>query len=143
MTLVKFNNHPVKTFDNIFNDFFTGFPSHSTQQQSAAAPVNIKENNNGFDLEFSVPGRNKEEFKIELEKGLLTISFEAKESEQPAAETKVVRREFSIGSFKRSFHVDEKIDLDNIQAKYENGILKVFLPKKQEVAPTSKQINVQ
>ena len=143
MTLVKFNNRPVKTFDNIFNDFFTGLPSQWSHQQSAAAPVNIHENNNGYHLEFNVPGRIKEDFKIELEKGLLTVGVEAKETEQPSEDFKTVRREFSIGSFKRSFHVDDKIDVENIHAKYENGILKVFLPKKEQVAQTGKQINVQ
>ncbi len=143
MTLVKFNNRPVKTFDNIFNDFFPALPSQWQGQASAAAPVNILENNNGFHLEFSVPGRNKEEFKIEVEKGLLTVAFEAKETEQTAEAFKTVRREYTIASFKRSFNVDDKIDADNIQAKYENGILKIYLPKKEQVAQTGKQIRVQ
>ncbi|RYG00633.1 MAG: Hsp20/alpha crystallin family protein, partial [Chitinophagaceae bacterium] len=114
-------------------------------------PVNIHETKDGYHLEFNAAGRNKEDFKVEVEKGLLTISFEAKEvkaeetTENKQAETdyKTVRREFKISSFKRSFNVDEKVDVDNIQAKYENGILKVFLPKKEVVAVTGKQINVQ
>jgi HSP20 family protein len=143
MTLVKFNNRPVKTFDNLFDELFNGVPTNWHPNQKSAVPVNIHEAKDGYHLEFLAAGRNKEDFKVEVEKGLLTISFEAKETAQPENDYKTVRREFSISSFKRSFNVDDKIDVDNIQAKYENGVLKVYLPKKEEVAPTGKQINVQ
>jgi len=144
MTLVKINNRPVKTFDNIFDELLNGVPSQWTaNQKPASVPVNIHEAKDGYHLEFNAAGRNKEDFKVELEKGLLTVSFEAKESAQTENDYKTVRREFSIGSFKRSFNVDEKVDADNIQAKYENGVLKIYLPKKEEVAQAGKQINVQ
>jgi HSP20 family protein len=150
MTLVKINNRPVKTFDNIFDDLFTGFPSHwQHSSKTAAVPVNIHESKDGYHLEFNAAGRNKEDFKVEVEKGLLTVSFEAKETNgtNEAAgkenEFKTVRREFSVSSFKRSFNVDDKVNVENIQAKYENGILKIYLPKKEEVAQSGKQINVQ
>jgi HSP20 family protein len=143
MTLVKFNNRPVKTFDNLFDELFNGVPANWNANQKSAVPVNIHEAKDGYHLEFLAAGRNKEDFKVEVEKGLLTISFEAKETAQPDTDHKTVRREFSISSFKRTFNVDDKIDVDNIQAKYENGVLKVYLPKKEEVAPTGKQINVQ
>jgi len=144
MTLVKFNNRPVKTFDNIFDELFNGVPAQwNNAQKSSSVPVNIHESKDGYHLEFNAAGRNKEDFKVELEKGLLTISFEAKEAAEPQNDYKTVRREFTIGSFKRSFNVDDKVDVDNIQAKYENGVLKVYLPKKEEVAQAGKQINVQ
>ncbi len=146
MTLVKINNRPVKTFDNLFNDLFAGLPNQWPAPQSAAVPVNILENNDGFHLEFSAPGRNKDEFKIELEKGLLVVGYEPKEvkdNADAAPEFKTVRREFTSGSFKRSFTIDDKVNGENIQARYENGILKIFLPKKEQVAPTVKQISVQ
>ena len=152
MTLVKINNRPVKTFDSIFDEFFNGVPAHwNGGQKAGSVPVNIHESKDGFHLEFNAAGRNKEDFKVEVDKGLLTISFEAKETSKDAAandatkqdDYKTVRREFSLSSFKRSFNVDEKVNVDNIQAKYENGILKVYLPKKEEVAPVGRQINVQ
>jgi len=144
MTLVKFNNRAAKPFDNIFDELFNGVPAQwNGSQRASSVPVNIHESKDGFHLEFNAAGRSKEDFKVELEKGLLTVSFEAKEATENVNDYKTVRREYSIGSFKRSFNVDDKVDVDNIQAKYENGVLKVYLPKKEEVAQTGKQINVQ
>jgi HSP20 family protein len=144
MTFVKINNRPVKTFDTIFDELFNGAQTQwNNGQKSGSVPVNIHEAKDGYHLEFNAAGRNKEDFKVELEKGLLTISFEAKESAPKEEDYKTVRREFNIGSFKRSFNVDDKVNVDGIQAKYENGVLKVYLPKKEEVAPVGKQINVQ
>jgi len=105
-------------------------------------PVNISENNNSYNLEFNVPGRNKEDFKINVDKGLLTVSYEKKE-ETEAKDIKSIRKEFSYQSFKRSFTLDEKINADSIEAKYENGILNVILPKKEEVKVAPKQISIQ
>ncbi len=88
------------------------------------------------------PGREKNDFQIGLTDGLLTIGYEAKVQENEA-EYKTTRREFSLQSFKRSFHVDEQIDADAIQARYENGILRLLLPKKPEVKAASKNITIQ
>ena len=151
MTFVKINNRPVRTFDTIFDELFHGAQAQWTNgQKSGSVPVNIHESKDGYTLEFNAAGRNKEDFKVEVDKGLLTISFEANESATKANEAapkdedyKTVRREFSVSSFKRSFNVDDKVNVDNIQAKYENGILKVFLPKKEEIVQAGKQINVQ
>ena len=93
-------------------------------------------------MELNAPGRNKEDFKINIENGLLTISFE-KKVENVSEDVKSVRKEFSFESFKRSFNIDEKIQADNIQAKYENGVLKLYLPKKEEVKENPKQISIQ
>ncbi|MES2329551.1 MAG: Hsp20/alpha crystallin family protein [Bacteroidota bacterium] len=90
---------------------------------------------------MSAPGRNKEDFKINLDNGLLTISFEKKE-EAENKEYKTIRKEFSFRSFKRSFNLDDKINTAGIQAKYENGVLKVYLPKKEEVAVAPQQIAI-
>jgi HSP20 family protein len=81
-------------------------------------------------------------FKINIENGLLSISYE-KKLENVSEEVKSVRKEFSFESFKRSFSIDEKIQADNIQAKYENGVLKLYLPKKDEVKETPKEISIQ
>jgi HSP20 family protein len=145
MTLVKLNNRPTRNFDNIFDDLFNGLPStwSGNYKSTATVPVNILESKDGFHLEFNAAGRNKEDFKVEVEKGLLTVSFDSKQAEETQNDFKTVRKEFSIDSFKRSFNVNDKVDVDNIQAKYENGVLKIYLPKKEEPAPAGKQINVQ
>ena len=142
MTLVKVNNRP---FGNLFNDFLNEFPvaARSFGQELFAFPqTNIHETPEAFHLELNVPGRSKEDFKIQVEHGLLTISFEKKEDTVQNDDYKTVRREFEYKSFKRSFSVDEKIAVDGIQAKYENGILKLLLPKKEDSKQNARQINI-
>lgn len=104
--------------------------------------VNIVETPEAYHLELNVPGRNKEDFNISVDKGILSISYEKKEEEKKE-DVKVVRREFSYQSFKRSFTIDEKINAEAIQAKYENGLLKLLLPKKAEQQQPVKTINIQ
>ncbi|KAA2239659.1 Hsp20/alpha crystallin family protein [Chitinophaga agrisoli] len=148
MTLVKFNHHPAhRTFggliDEVFNntarvwkddvltnDFFGTYP-----------PVNIQESKETYALDILVPGWSKEDFKINLENNVLTISAE-KKAEQKNEDQKQIRREFSFRSFKRSFSLDETVDAEKIQAKYENGVLQVQLPKKEQDLPKSKSITV-
>jgi HSP20 family protein len=138
-------HHPArKSFDSVVDDFFNSIPGLWNDGYSGInlAPVNINETANGFNLEVSVPGINKEDIKVNIEKGLLTISYDKKE-ENKTEESKTIRREFSHRSFKRSFTVAEQIDVEAIQAKYENGILKLFLPKKEQVKDNAKQVVVQ
>ncbi len=144
MTLVKVNNTP-KAFGSLFSDLFNDFPGFTPGEWNkgnwAAVPVNIHETADAFHLELSAPGRNKEDFKLNLEDGLLTISFEKKE-ETKTEDYKTVRKEFTFQSFKRSFNLDDTIDTNGIQAKYENGLLKLLLPKKAQVKENAKQINI-
>lgn len=136
--------YPVnRSINSVFDDLFS-FPStlYKDGSSQSTAAVNIDENENGFNLHFNVPGRNKEDFKISADRGLLTVSYEKKE-EAEAKETKSIRKEFSSQNFKRSFTLNEKVNVEGIEAKYENGILKVFLPKKEEVKITPKQISIQ
>lgn len=105
--------------------------------------VNIVENDKEWKLEVSAPGFSKEDFKINLEKEVLTISAEHK-AEVSKEEKNYTRREFSFGSFSRSFRIKENtVDVEKIAAVYENGILNISLPKK-EIAPekTAKEIKV-
>lgn len=146
MTLVKFNGSPVKkTFSSIFDDLFTdwsGFGSDFTPEKWSSAPVNIHQTKDAYHLEVSAPGLKKEDIKISVEDGLLTVSYEKKES-AVTEDYKTVRREFSYNSFKRSFTLGDKINAADIQAKYEDGILKVLVPKKTEAQAVSKQIDIQ
>ena len=103
--------------------------------------VNIHESNDGFHLELNAPARQKEDFKINTEKGILSISYEKKE-DVATTNYKTLRREFSVKSFKRNFNLDNNINVDDIKAKYENGVLSVFLPKKEEIKTQPKEINI-
>jgi HSP20 family protein len=142
MTLVKVNNRP---FGNVIQGFLNEFPStaRSFGQELFVFPqTNIHETPEAYHLELNVPGRSKEDFKIQVEQGLLSVSFEKKEEPAQKDDYKTIRREFEFKSFKRSFSVDDKVDVNGIQAKYENGVLKLLLPKKEESKQSARQINI-
>jgi len=105
--------------------------------------VNIKEDDASFSLELAVPGRKKEDFKIEIDNDLLTISSESKKetsSENEVDTVKYTRKEFSYTSFKRSFTLPETVNADKIEALYTDGILSFKLPKKEESLPKPKRL---
>ncbi|MFL5740758.1 MAG: Hsp20/alpha crystallin family protein [Flavisolibacter sp.] len=147
MTLVRFNQKPVKSFNNLMDDFFTSMPSLFREDFKAfnghsSVPVNVKETEDGYILEVVAPGLTKEDFKIDLENNLLTISAERKEEKENSTE-KHVKREYSFASFKRSFTLDDSVDVAQIAAKYLNGVLTLNLPRKAEVKEAAKQISIQ
>jgi HSP20 family protein len=128
MTFVKVNNNTHRSISNFVDEFFQGFPAGLGKEESNGfPPVNIHETADAYHLELSAPGRSKEDFKLAIDNGQLTISFEKKE-EGKTEDYKTIRKEFSFRSFKRSFNLDDRIDSNNIQAKYENGVLKLLLP---------------
>ena len=101
--------------------------------------TNILENENGYRLEIAVPGFSKKDFRIDLEKDLLTISSDRQNGKEE--DVRFTRREFNQGNFCRSFHLPETVNTDDIRAEYRNGILMVSLPKKEEVK-VKKEIQV-
>lgn len=142
MTLIK--NYP-KSMHHLFDDLFMSFPEvwkNETSEPYFMPQVNIHETTDGFHLELNVPGRKKEDFKINIENNILTIGFE-KNDNLENKDYKTIRREFSYQSFKRSFTLDDKVNIENIQAKYDNGILKLFVPKKEQIKIVPKQITIQ
>jgi HSP20 family protein len=145
MTLVKFNQPMSRSLNNFF-DLWNEMPNvlgkTFTPETTGQAPVNITETNETYKLEFSLPGRKKEEFNVSIDKNLLTVSYEKKQ-EQEEENEKRIRKEFSFESFKRTFTLDERIEAEKISAKYENGILTLELPKKEEVKNNPKQIEIQ
>jgi len=130
--------------NNLIDELFSAAPYNwAKEKNNTTTPaVNILETAEGYHLELNVPGRAKEDFTINVENGVLTIGYEKKEQAENK-DVKTIRREFSFGSFKRSFTLDEKIDAEGINARYENGLLKLFVPKKEEVKVVPKQIQVQ
>ena len=146
MTFVKVNNPVAKNFDGLMKDIFNEIPANFgktfREEVLGFPPVNIVEKDNAYHLEVAAPGMEKTDFTLKLDGALLTISA-AKKEEVRDETLKSIRKEFSYKGFKRSFTLDEKIDAANIAAKYENGILKVDLPKKEETKAASKEITIQ
>src|SRR5207244_2278065 len=95
--------------------------------------VNIKETKDSFDVELAAPGMRKEDFKVELDGNQLTISSERRIEEETTDENRYTKREFSYQSFQRTFQLSKDVvDADKIQARYENGLLHLVIPKKEE-----------
>lgn len=133
MLPVSRNSIINRFFDDFSRDLFDVNTNELVNRSTYRPSVNIKENDNGFILEFAAPGLSKEDFKVELVNNVLTISAEKKEAAE-TKEEKFLRKEFSYQSFKRSFNLDEnKVQEDQISANYVDGVLKVDLPKREEV----------
>ena len=145
MTLVKVNNPVARTFDGFVNDLFDDFPTKFggflRNEPLTFPPVNIVEKADAYYLEIAAPGMDKADFNVKLDGDVLTISAERKE-ESKQEKDREIRREFNYRSFKRSFTLDDKVNVGDIAAKYENGILKIALPKREEVKAVSKDITI-
>ena len=137
MNVAKRNN---LIFPSLMNEIMKPDWFGGTENGLGASPaVNIKENETDFELELLVPGRQKSDFLIEIDKKVLTISTEAK-NDGKVEEENYTRREFKFSPFKRAFSLPETIDNDKIVADYENGLLKFVLPKKEEALPKPKRM---
>lgn len=146
MTLVKVNNNNLgKTFDGMMKDIFNEFPTtlSKTFREDVLnfPPVNIIEKANAFSVELAAPGFEKTDFVVKLDGNILTVSSEKKEAQKEEGD-KMLRKEFSYRAFKRSFTIDEKIDAENIVAKYDNGVLKLELPKREPAKASVKDISI-
>lgn len=142
MTLTRYNTQLPRFFDDFFTKEMDGFSTQTARRNSLPA-VNIKEDENGFQLEVAAPGRNKEDFQVKFDQGVLTISAQPND-EQENKQSKYLKHEFRPGNFQHSFRVEEKeVNGDNIVAKYENGVLYLTLPKREEAKPKpARQIEV-
>lgn len=142
MTLVRFNGTPSSVFPygNLLNDFLTDLGTVSGADVRRSAPaVNVAETAEAYNLEVAAPGLSKESFKIQVEDDVLSIS-----GEQPTPQTEALkynRREFGYGNFKRTFRLPKLVHVEGIEARYENGILFVRVPKREETKPRTIQIN--
>lgn len=132
MTLIRRNDPFLGLLDDFFTNDWAGGRSVASLNQSLPA-VNIKEESDHFTVELAAPGLNKEDFQIDLDNRVLTISSERKEEQNHSdAQGKYTRREFHYASFKRAFTLPETVDTDNIHANYASGVLHIQLPKREE-----------
>ncbi len=144
MALVKFNKNSVPVYTP-FNDLFDSFFKESFISDRALAKVpavNIAEDEDKFTIEVATPGLKREDFKINLDNNVLTISAELKTESSEEENKKITRREFNYGSFSRSFTLPDTADANNISAKYIDGVLYVDLSKKEEAKVLSREIAI-
>ena len=129
------NGYPV-VMDQFFKDILGG-----TQfNQKAVPPVNIRETEQLFSVALVAPGLNKTDFIIELDKKVLTISYKAKTESTETDQGKYTRKEFTQNSFKRAFTLPDNVNEADINAVYQDGILNIILPKKEEAKQDAKKI---
>ena len=124
-------------WENFFSKDLTDWGSSNFSSTDTTLPaVNVKENDEAFEIEVAAPGMSKKDFKINLENNLLTISSEKEEQRKEVEKGRFTRREFSYQSFQRSFTVPETlVEGDKISEKYCDGILCINLPKREEIKP--------
>jgi HSP20 family protein len=121
-------------FPQLFDDLLTKeFFNSEVKDQNTVPSVNIKETETSFDLELAAPGMNKEDFKVQIENDVLTVSAERQQkNEEKTEDGKYSRKEFSYHSFKRMFTLPENmVESDNVSATYKDGILQLSIPKKE------------
>ncbi len=146
MTIIKKNeNFPM--FPSLFNDFFNrdwiDFNNRNFSTTQTTIPsVNVVESDDKFELEVAAPGFEKKDFKVELNHNVLTISSDKKEEREEGDGKQYTRKEFSYLSFCRSFTIPDTINHEKIEARYENGILKVLIPKKEDPKRLKQEIAI-
>lgn len=141
MTLVKRTNSdwlPTMLNDMFQTDWLGGTANEPTFGMNVPA-VNIKDREDSFLVELAAPGKKKEDFKLELDNDMLKISSEEKQ-ESVSENEKFTRKEFGYKAFERAFTLPETVDNGKISASYEDGILKVEIPKKEEAKPAPKRL---
>lgn len=145
MTLVKFNPEIKRNslmpgfndvFDSIFNDTF-----FSDRMVSRVPAANISETPDHYHVELAAPGLKKKDFKISLERNVLSISAD-QSSESKQEERNYAKREYSYSSFVRSFNLPESADENGIRATYVDGVLEIDIPKREEAKTVSRLIEI-
>ena len=123
MNIITHNTKPV-FFEDFINNFF------GSNIYNDIPPYNIIKTDKEFLIEFSVPGFNKKDFSIEVEENNLKVSKLSSENDK--LENKFYKRQFNYSQFEKKFTIPEEVNIDKINSIYENGILKIFLPKIKE-----------
>lgn len=143
MNLVRRNDN---WFPSLLDELFTENKLDVPNYENFSIPaVNIQEKNTNFVLQLAVPGLKKENFNIEVENDILLISAEVSsehEENKTEEETKFTRKEFNYSSFKRSFTLPENVNVDDVNATYNNGVLEITLPKKEEEKALKRMVEI-
>ncbi|MBT8296340.1 MAG: Hsp20/alpha crystallin family protein [Gramella sp.] len=143
MSLIKRNetNWLPSVFDDMFKTDWLGGTTNVNSIGTSIPAVNIMESEDSFNVEVAAPGMAKDDFNIELDNDVLTISSEEKKEEESNDKNgRFTRKEFSYRSFKRAFSLPDSVDSSKISASYNNGVLEIALPKKEEAKVQAKRL---
>lgn len=139
MSIVRWNPMVAPTFRSLVEDFFGDSDFLNFKDKNLVPAVNIKEMEGEFEVELAVPGMTKEDIKVEVLDGVMTISAEKNDTKEEKT-NKYTRREFSYNKFSRSFTLPEHVDAEAIKANYVDGVLHLNLPKTVKSLPEAKKI---
>ena len=139
MTLLRKTNSEFPAFTNWFEDILGNVETSININKNSTMPaVNIAEEDDVFRIDFAIPGMKKSEFNINLDNNILTVKSE-NEEENEENNTNFTRKEFSYSSFQRSFTLPDSANGEEIKAEYENGILQIEIPKREEAKTKPKR----
>jgi HSP20 family protein len=143
MKVVKRNTN---WFPSIFDEFFTENRLDMPNYENFSIPaINIQENLTNFVIELAAPGLKKEKFAIEVEDNVLKVSSEVSsdtKKEEIEAGSRFTRKEFSYSNFKRAFTLPDTVNIDDINATYEDGVLRIAIPKKTEEKALKRMVEI-
>lgn len=129
--MVRRNTQP--TVADLFSNFFENdFVDRFDRSLKVSPKTNIHENEKSYEVNLMVPGFDKNDFSINIENDVMTVSAHREEKKVEKDEKKVVFSEFRVEDFERSFTLSKDVDSNSIEASYENGILQLNIPKKKE-----------
>lgn len=135
MTLIRRFNNQYPNISNVFDDFFGGTAFPVAQGTRSVPSINVKENEDEYNIEVAAPGLKKDNFKVEVHNNVLTLSYEDEEKHE-VEDQGYTRKEFSYSNFSRSFSIPRnEVDDSKIDATYKDGVLMVTLHKREEVKP--------
>lgn len=142
MALIKWNRGGVPSMNEMIENFFNTDVGDMLSERGTLPSVNVKESKEDYRLEVAAPGLDKNDFNLQIDNNILTISAE-KEEKQEKKEEAYNRKEFSYTSFSRSFTLPDVVEHDKIEANYRDGILHICIPKKEEAkVKASKRIDI-
>ncbi|WP_212003594.1 Hsp20/alpha crystallin family protein [Chitinophaga sp. HK235] len=137
-----FGSFVDQLFQHNLSRFFDDFPKDLSSFRNRV-PVNIKENDKSYEVQVVAPGLQKKDFQINIENNRLTVSFEHKEEHKEEGKEGWIRQEYKQQSFSHTFTLDDSVDPNKVVARYEEGVLKLNIPKTERAQKVTRQINVE
>jgi HSP20 family protein len=129
--------------EDVFQNGFQKVFGDENWNEGINVPVNIKETDTTYEMHLMAPGLKKEEFKLNVDKNVLHVTYDHKEeTTEGAPADKWLRKEYKLRTFRRSFTLNDKVNVMEISAKYSDGVLIVTLPKKEPAQPATQEITV-
>ncbi|HEU0109401.1 MAG TPA: Hsp20/alpha crystallin family protein [Flavisolibacter sp.] len=134
MSIIRKNELYPSVFDDLFSrDLWNWGLNNNSATNTTLPAVNIRETAENYEVEMAAPGMTKNDFKVELDGNTLTISSEKENRIENNEGDRFLRKEFSYQSFQRTFQLQKDVvDVEKIEARYDNGVLRLLIPKKEE-----------